>query len=68
MTLGATGRLDLGGRSNAIGSLAGAGTLTSTTAGTATLTAGGNNTSTTFSGLVADGLGPIRRNLRVAAP
>jgi len=59
VTVAASATLDLEAFSDAIGSLAGAGTLTSTTAGTATLTAGGNNTSTTFSGLVADGLGQV---------
>jgi fibronectin-binding autotransporter adhesin len=50
------GTLDLAGFSNAIGSLAGAGTVESST-GTATLTAGGNNTSTTFSGNLINGGG-----------
>jgi autotransporter-associated beta strand protein len=50
--------LDLGGFSNTIGSLAGvAGTTVQTVAGPATLTVGGNNTSTTFAGLITNSLG-----------
>ncbi|MBY9045578.1 autotransporter-associated beta strand repeat-containing protein, partial [Pseudomonas fluorescens] len=41
--------LDLGGFSNAVGSLAGAGTVTNS-GGAAVLTAGGDNSSTVFSG------------------
>ena len=43
--------LNLGGFSNTIGSLAGTGTVTDTGAG-GDLSAGGNNTSTTFSGVL----------------
>ena len=43
--------LDLGGFSNAIGSLAGNGTVTNTGV-PATLTAGGDNATTTFSGII----------------
>ncbi len=50
--------LDLHGFSNAIGSLAGSGTVTNTGLA-ATLNAGGNNTSTTFSGLLQDGAGAL---------
>src|SRR5881296_3275153 len=46
---------DLRGFSDAIGSLAGAGTVTSGAAGAVTLTAGGNNGSTTFSGVIQNG-------------
>ena len=46
-----TGTLDLNGFNEAIGSLAGAGTVTNAGATAATLTAGANNTSTTFSGV-----------------
>ncbi|MBX9861063.1 MAG: autotransporter-associated beta strand repeat-containing protein, partial [Sphingomonas sp.] len=53
--LGGTGFLDLGGFSNAVGSLTGAGTVTNSGGSAATLTAGGNNTSTTFSGVIQDG-------------
>ena len=50
--------LDLGGFSNTIGSLAGvAGTTVQTVAGAATLTTGGDNTSTTFAGLITNSLG-----------
>ena len=50
-----TGILDLAGGSETIGSLAGTGTVTSSVAGSIILTAGGNNTSTTFSGIIQDG-------------
>ena len=43
--------LDLNGYSNAIGSLAGSGTITNNRAVAAILTAGGDNASTTFSGI-----------------
>ena len=46
---------DLNGRSETVGSLAGAGTVTSSTTGTLTLAAGGDNTSTTFSGVIQNG-------------
>ena len=49
--------LELDGFSNSIGSLAGAGTVENASATAATLTTGGDNTSTTFSGLVQDGTG-----------
>jgi fibronectin-binding autotransporter adhesin len=55
-----TGTLDLNGFSETIGSLAGAGTVTSTAAGAILLTTGGNNTATTtFSGLIQDGAGTL---------
>jgi autotransporter-associated beta strand protein/surface protein len=47
--------LDLNGFTETVGSLAGAGTVTSSAAGTPTLSAGGDNTSTTFSGIVQNG-------------
>jgi fibronectin-binding autotransporter adhesin len=50
---------DLHGFSDAIGSLAGAGTVTSGAAGAVTLTAGGNNGSTTFSGVMQNGSGTV---------
>src|SRR5271155_1889253 len=50
-----TGTLDLNGFNQTIGSLAGAGTVTNAGGTVATLTAGGNNTSTTFSGVMQDG-------------
>ncbi len=49
--------LDLAGFNQAIGALAGAGTVTNSAAAGATLTAGGNNGSTTFSGVIEDGAG-----------
>ena len=48
--------LDLAGFNQTIGSLAGAGTVANTGAG-ATLITGGDNTSTTFSGVIQDGAG-----------
>jgi filamentous hemagglutinin family protein len=51
--------LDLAGFSNTIGSLAGAGTVSSSNATPTTLTAGGDNTSTTFSGIIQNGTGTM---------
>ena len=56
MTIASGATLDLGGFNETIGSLAGAGTVTDNGAN-AILTAGGDNTSTTFSGLIEDGSG-----------
>ncbi|MDQ0390285.1 autotransporter domain-containing protein [Labrys monachus] len=47
--------LDLGGFGQAIGSLAGAGTVTNSGGAAAALTAGGDDSSTTFSGVIEDG-------------
>jgi fibronectin-binding autotransporter adhesin len=47
--------LDLNGFSNQVGSLAGSGTVTNSSATPATLTAGGNGTNTVFGGTLADG-------------
>jgi len=50
--------LDLGGNSQSIGSLSGAGIVTDSTSGTnVTLTTGGDNTSTTFGGVIQNGSG-----------
>jgi autotransporter-associated beta strand protein len=49
--------LELDGNNNSIGSLAGAGTVENASATAATLTTGGDNTSTTFSGVLQDGTG-----------
>ena len=51
--------LDLNGYSNAIGSLAGSGTITNNRAVAAILTAGGDNASTTFSGALQNGAGAL---------
>jgi fibronectin-binding autotransporter adhesin len=51
--------LDLGGYSATVGSLAGAGSVTSTASGSITITAGGDNTTTTFSGIIQDGSGTV---------
>lgn len=47
--------LDLGGHSQTIGSLAGAGSVLISGSSDITLTSGGNNASTTFSGLISNG-------------
>ncbi len=58
-TIASDAVLDLNGYSDTIGSLAGAGSVTSTAAGTVTLTAGGDNTSTAFSGVISNGTGQV---------
>ena len=55
--ISAQGRLRLNGFSNAIGSLAGDGIVLNGGTTAATLTLGGDNSSTTFSGSLQDGLG-----------
>ena len=56
ITVNAPGTLDLGAFNQAIGSLAGSGTVTNSgIASPATLTEGGDNTSTLFSGIIQDG-------------
>ncbi|WFU76748.1 autotransporter domain-containing protein [Bradyrhizobium sp. CB2312] len=57
VTVASGATLDLGGFSNAVGWLAGTGTVTNSGAGSATLTAGSNNSSTTFAGVIQDGAG-----------
>ena len=63
LTLSATGTvLDMNGYSETIGSLAsvsGFGRVTSSSAGTITLNTGGNNTGTTYTGLIEDGSGTL---------
>jgi autotransporter-associated beta strand protein len=54
-----TGALDLNGYNLGVGSIAGAGIITSSVAGSVTLTAGANNTSTIFSGVISDGSGTV---------
>jgi autotransporter-associated beta strand protein len=51
----ATGTFDLAGFADTIGSLAGGGTVTNSGGADATLTTGGDNSSTTFSGVIQDG-------------
>ncbi len=51
--------LNLNGNSNAIGSLAGGGTVTNNGVATATLSAGGDNATTTFSGTLQNGTGTL---------
>jgi uncharacterized repeat protein (TIGR01451 family) len=59
VTVAAGATLDMNGFSDTIGSLAGAGTVTSGVAGAVTLNAGGNNTSTAFSGVMQNGAGTL---------
>ncbi len=59
VTVAAGATFDLGGFSDVIGSLAGAGSVTSSAAGAVTLTAGGNNSTTTFSGVIQNGIGTV---------
>ena len=54
-----TGTLDLNGYTLAVGSIAGAGSITSSVAGSPTFTVGANNTSTIFSGVINDGSGTV---------
>jgi autotransporter-associated beta strand protein len=59
VTVASGAYLNLGGMNVAIGSLSGSGTVNNDSASTpATLTVGSNNTSTTFSSIIADGSGP----------
>ncbi len=51
--------LNMAGYSDTIGSLAGAGLVTSSAVGPVTLTSGGKNTSTAFSGVIEDGSGTL---------
>ena len=55
VTVKVNATLNLNGFSSVIGSLAGAGTVTNNGAIAATLTAGGDNATTTFSGVLQDG-------------
>ncbi len=53
--LSVTGTFDLNGFSETVGSIAGAGSITSAAAGTLTLTTGGDNSNTIFSGIISNG-------------
>ncbi|MDX1927618.1 MAG: Calx-beta domain-containing protein [Pirellulaceae bacterium] len=59
VTIASGAFLDLNGSSEAIGALAGAGTVTSGIAGSPTLTVGGGNGSGSFSGAVQNGAGTV---------
>jgi fibronectin-binding autotransporter adhesin len=60
VTVNSPGILDMNGYNETIGSLAGSGTLENVSAGgTTVLTAGGNNTSTTFSGIAQNTSGTV---------
>jgi len=58
VTIASGATLDIGGKSNSIGSLTGAGTVSNSGAG-ATLNTGGDNSSTTFSGVIQNGSGAV---------
>ena len=59
-TLSSAGTIDLAGYSNSIGSLAGSGgTVTDSSATAVTLTTGGNNTATSFAGIIQNGTGTL---------
>ena len=55
LTINSGATLDLSNFSETVGSLAGAGSITSSGVGALTLSAGGDNTSTTFSGVIQNG-------------
>ena len=57
LTINAGGVADLGGYNQTVASLSGSGIVTNSVAGAAVLTTGGDNTSTTFGGLISDGTG-----------
>ena len=60
VTISGTGTLDLNGLSETVGAVVGSGTVTNGFAATTpTLTTGGNNSSTTFSGVIQDGAGTV---------
>lgn len=59
VTVAAGAVFELGTRSETIGSLAGSGTVSKTGGGTDTLTVGGDNTSTTFSGVIQNSAGTL---------
>ncbi|MFZ5783374.1 MAG: autotransporter domain-containing protein [Pseudomonadota bacterium] len=58
-TIASGGVLDVAATSQTIGSLAGGGTVTNSVNSLGQLIVGGNNTSTTFSGNLQDGAGPL---------
>ena len=59
VTVSAGATFDLGGFSDIVGSIAGAGSITSSAAGAVTLMAGGSNATTAFSGVIQDGSGTV---------
>ncbi|MBR1216634.1 autotransporter domain-containing protein [Bradyrhizobium sp. U87765 SZCCT0131] len=58
-TVASGAALDIGGRKQTIGALAGAGLVQNSGEPAATLTLGANGTNTVFSGVIADGLAPL---------
>ena len=59
LSVAAPATFDLASFSDTVGSLAGAGLITSSVAGAVTLSSGGLNTSTTFSGVIQNGAGTL---------
>ncbi|HLG04977.1 MAG TPA: autotransporter-associated beta strand repeat-containing protein, partial [Gemmatimonadales bacterium] len=59
VTVASGATFDLNGFGDVVGSLAGAGLVTSGAAGAVTLSAGSDNSSTTFSGVIEDGSGAV---------
>ncbi|MFN9000982.1 MAG: beta strand repeat-containing protein, partial [Holosporales bacterium] len=59
VTVASGATLDINGATLTLGSLAGGGTVTNTTATSRTLTLGGDNSSTTFSGVLQNGSGTL---------
>ncbi|MBL7856590.1 MAG: autotransporter-associated beta strand repeat-containing protein, partial [Cyclobacteriaceae bacterium] len=55
LTIAAGSTFDLNGNDEAVGSIAGAGTITSSASGSMTLTTGGDNNNTVFSGIIQNG-------------
>jgi autotransporter-associated beta strand protein len=60
LSLSASTILDLGGVSESVGSLAGSGQVTSSVSGDVLLTVGANNSTSSYSGIMEDGLGVLR--------
>ncbi|MHA8081775.1 autotransporter-associated beta strand repeat-containing protein, partial [Aquirufa regiilacus] len=60
LSLAAGTELDLGGVSESVGSLAGSGKVSSSVTGEVLLTVGSDNTSTSYAGILEDGLGVLR--------
>jgi autotransporter-associated beta strand protein len=59
LTVASSASFDMNGFSETVGSLAGAGAVISSVVGTSTLTTGGDNTSTTFQGIIQNGSGTV---------
>jgi autotransporter-associated beta strand protein len=59
VSLGVNGRLDLNGFNETINGLSGSGKVTNSSASSSTLTAGGNDATSSYSGVVQDGSGTL---------